>query len=386
MDNKNENNNTSPFSKNIDKALWREQTYAEIVNELNNNPEVQKMKETYLPSSVDSFIRDYASDKVKILEWGSVNEHWDEEQDIYWVNLANEGLNQIQQKKLFDLQCLWRAGNIDLEGVLISDDFTRWEMNIMNCPFIPPITQQEVELYILYLQSNNYEDRADTGLDQWQEYDEIIEAYNSDNTNRNFPEWYDFYNGRMGTGVYMTFPDKRGQLENFYLHLSHEFDSVRKLAENKKQEAPVQNTNALPWLNAYNADQLRWFVATFEDAQTQEYAGLCGAFRDLDDYNFDWDTDKMLLSSTVDPIPVLPWHNWREALHRSAEWYRRKKIMEAMPVAYESYCIRRDVGIPFEKDHYGESLGELLEQVRQKRIDEIIQGRVFNGESPDLNF
>ena len=146
MDNQNTNKHISPYAKNIDKALWREQAYADIVNELNNNPEIQQLKEKYSHSSVDSFVRFYATDKVRILEWGQFNDQWDEDNNIQWVELANEGLSQIQQKKLFDLQCLWRAGNIDLEGVLISNDFSRWERDVMNCPFIPPITPQEVDL------------------------------------------------------------------------------------------------------------------------------------------------------------------------------------------------------------------------------------------------
>lgn len=386
MDNQNEDKNISPYSEKIDKALWREQTFAKIVDELNNLPEIQQLKEKYYPSSVDTCIRFYARDKVNILEWRQVNAQSDEDNDLQWVNLANEGLSQIQQKKLFDLQCLWRAGNIVLKEVLISNDFTRWERDVMNCPFIPPITQQEVDLYCQYLQSNNYEDRADHGLGRWQEYDEIIESYHSDNANRNFPEWYDFYNSRMGTGVYMSFPDVRGPLEDFYLKLYHGYNSLVKLAENKKPETPTQTTNKLPPLYAYDIDQLEWFVNTFEDKQTQEYAELCGAFRDLDDYDYDWIFDKALLSSTADPIPVLPWHSWKEALHRSADWYRRKKITEAMPVAYESYCIRRDAGIPFENDSYDEKFEDFMKETRQNIIDRIIEGRVLNGEPPDLNF
>ena len=385
MDNQNKDKNTSPYNKDIDKALWREQTYSDIVNELNNNPEIQQLKEKYSHSSVDSFLKYYASEKVSILEWGQRYEQWDENNDIQWVELANEGLSQIQQKKLFDLQCLWRAGNIELEGVLISNDFSRWERDVMNCPFIPPITRQEVDLYILYLQSNNYEDSANLGTDRWQDYDEITEAYQTDNANRNFPEWYDFYNGRMGTGVYMSFPDVRGPLEDFYLHLSHELDSLRQLAESKKPE-PVQTTNRLPLLSAYDPEHLKWFVNTFEDKLTQEYASLCNAFRDLDDYDFDWTFDKELLASTADPIPVLPWHSWKEALHRSADWYRRMKIAEAMPLAYQSYCIRRDAGIPFENEYYDASFEDFMKDARQKTIDRIIEGRVLNGEPPDLNF
>ena len=34
-------------------------------------------------------------------------------------------------------------------------------------------------------------------MEEWQDYDEIKEAYNTDNKTGNFPEWYDFYNGSV---------------------------------------------------------------------------------------------------------------------------------------------------------------------------------------------
>jgi len=386
MDNKNPDENNSPYSKRIEKAVWREQTYAQIVDELTNNPEVQQLKEKYRPSSVDTFIKDYATVKLNILEWGPSKEEWNESHETQWADNAFEGLNQIQQKKLFDLQCLWRAGKIDLDEVLISEDFTTWEQDVMNCPFIPPITEQEIDLYILYLQSNNYEEDSGMSLERWQDYEEIKEAYNSDDANRNFPEWYDFYNSRMGTGVYMLFPDVRGRLETFYRQLSHEFDSVVQLAEKEKTSKPAPAVQSLPLLFSSDKENLRWFVYTFEDKETQEFAELYQAFRNTDDFDFDWTFDKDLLQSVIEPIPVLPWYNWREALHRSAEMYRRTKTIQAMPLVYESYCIRRNAGIPFEKPNHNKDYDDLKIKLRQKIIENIIQGRVLNGEPPDLNF
>jgi hypothetical protein len=71
----------------------------------------------------------------------------------------------------------------------------------------------------------------------------------------------------MGTGVYMSFPDVRGLLEDFYINLYHGFDSIRKVAEDKKLENPVQTSTRLPLVDPYTADSLEWFVNTFEDGK-----------------------------------------------------------------------------------------------------------------------
>lgn len=385
MDNNKKDTPASPFSDKISKAESREQNYEEIVTEINNYPDVQQLMMDYAPSSVESFIKHYAMLKTSILEWGEFTEKHAENNEMQWDEIAYNGLIQIQQKKLFDLQCLWRAGNIDLDGVLICNDFSAWEFNVMNCPFLPPVTQQEVDLYILYLQSNNVDEITGMGSERWQDYEGIKEAYNTDDADRNFPEWYDFYNSRMGTGVYMTLPDTRGQLEDFYLRLSRELSSVRKLAESKQPEPPQAIKPMLPRLNYFDAEHLKWFVYTFEDKQTQEFAELNQAFRSIDDMDFDWQFDKDLLESTTEPISVKSWYNWKEALHHSAESYRRKRIIEAMPVAYEAYCARRDAGIPFENPD-SSNIADFFKQHRRETIEAIIQGRVLNGEPPDLNF
>jgi len=385
MDNQNPNENKTPFSDNINKAEWRGKTYDEILAELNNDPEVQLLKENYNSSSVDRFIKEYARTKVNILEWGPKKEEWSENDETQWNDSAYEALIQIQQKKLFDLQCLWRAGNIDIKEILISNDFNTWEHDVMNCPFVPPVTRQEIDLYIQYLLSNNYEDEAEVSMVRWQNYDDMKDAYNNDDADVNFPEWYDFYNSRMGTGVYLTFPDIRGDQEHFYRKLSHEYDSVVKLAE-KQQTPPSSAEQRLPMLWSSDKAQLKWFVYTFEDKETQELAELSNAFMDIDDYDFNWENDKDLLLSLTEPVPVLPWYNWREALHRAANMYKRNKIVQAMPLAYESYCIRREAGIPFETNSHDDSWKDIKKDVRQIIIDQIIEGRVLNGEPPDLNF
>ena len=86
---------------------------------------------------------------------------------------AQTCLGNIQQKKLFDKQCQWRAETFTHPAIETTSDFNYWEKNILNCPFIDPITEEDVALYIEFLQEYLGEDL--TFLGRWQDYN----SYNS---------------------------------------------------------------------------------------------------------------------------------------------------------------------------------------------------------------
>ena len=58
-----------------------------------------------------------------------------------------------------------------LEGVQATIDFLSWEEDIKVCPFLEPITVEEVDLYICYLESTNTSPSDD--VIGWGEYDKL---------------------------------------------------------------------------------------------------------------------------------------------------------------------------------------------------------------------
>jgi hypothetical protein len=46
-----------------------------------------------------------------------------EDDSIKWIGLASKYLEIIQQKKLFDIQCLWRAEKLELKEISICYQF-----------------------------------------------------------------------------------------------------------------------------------------------------------------------------------------------------------------------------------------------------------------------
>src|SRR5687767_8395140 len=120
------------------RALKWQQQYLQFKAELMTNEIMLKFLEDAYPTSRESFISDYAHKTVQWLEWGPKNAQWLEREDLSWVNDATGRLKEIQQKKLFDMQCLWRAEKISIPAIEVSTDFDYWEEDIFNCPFLEP--------------------------------------------------------------------------------------------------------------------------------------------------------------------------------------------------------------------------------------------------------
>ena len=108
---------------------------------------VKKLKEKYNDQSVENFVEQFSRDKVRILEWGPIYREWENKAHLQWIEEAFDKLKEIQQKKLFDLQCMWHSNKIELDGILICDDLKEWQRDKLNCPFLPPITLEEMEFF-----------------------------------------------------------------------------------------------------------------------------------------------------------------------------------------------------------------------------------------------
>ena len=88
---------------------------------------------------MESFKKLYADKKAYALLYGDLYERIENKMALKYKEMAEEHIWRIQQRKLFDLQCRWRAEEIKLDGVELTVDFRIWEKKIDECPFITPI-------------------------------------------------------------------------------------------------------------------------------------------------------------------------------------------------------------------------------------------------------
>lgn len=375
-------NRKNYYEEEREKAEWRKEKKAELIEQIRGNTAMMNYLSAYREDEVEKFIEDYARKKVGILEWGPFHERTQENQALNWVEDAMERLAEIQQKKLFDAQCLWRAESLQIEGIEVCADFTKWEKNIMNCPFIEPVSEEDIQLYQRYLQSNNFEQQQGW-LHSWQDYDDIKSAYRSNSGNRNFPEWYDFHNGHTGKGVLLLLPDVRGEKENYYIRIVCE-EERREREAKKEKSAPVPPR--VPALDYHKEGFMEWFVTTFDTKETQQHFFDYGGEREWNQTDQEKEDGEVrewirLLSGDAEVFPIRGWYDWREGLERCAEDYSRHKIAEALPEAYEQYCMYRANGLSFPEEN-NKSNAWICKVVKER----ILKGRKLCGEPENLDF
>src|SRR4051812_37030221 len=88
-----------------------------LLKELNADRRYDDFFSQYRADTIASFKEAFARHKADYLLNGAWYKKHKQKLELHWFEKAYEMLWHIQQKKLFDLQCLWRAEKITLEGV-----------------------------------------------------------------------------------------------------------------------------------------------------------------------------------------------------------------------------------------------------------------------------
>ncbi len=393
-------------------AERQKEMYGRFLEEVKQNELFPTFLPGISPKDLADFRSHYAQQKVYWIEYGETCKENAEYYESFWVEEAYKRLGEIQQKKLFDVQCKWLAEQITFNEIRISYDFRDWERNILNCPIIPPVSQYDIDIYQQYILSSNFD--CEDNWESWQDHKAIKEAYNSNNANRNFPEWYDFYNGRTGASAYLLLPDVRTPKEDFYFGLgAREFmenqlglkpslkpaerarikpdspppqsgEAAKEMEENTGEPNPeFEPIDTRPFLDTLNSDFLPWFVSTFEDAKTQ--ALFKRVWKPIDYYEeFTvpyFERVMETLCQSEEQLPIEGWHDWREALKKTYDNYRKRKIAEALPVAFDQYLTHLELGLGFPVKEVGEGIFGPDYHARM-----ILRGRYLNGEPEDFDF
>ncbi len=183
-----------------------------------------------------------------------------------------------------------------------------------------------------------------------------------------------------GNDSLMLLPDIRGEKEKFYMALYNE--NYRREMKLKQEAAPpLPPPDDRPTLRYYDDEFMDEFVKKFETKEMYRlYKAYAWSNRNSDLEETIREDIDLLLSADED-IPVETNGNWIEALQLAAQKYRLKKIIEALPMAHESYMINIQSNIQF----YSEER-KTRKAIADDLKESIKQGRVLNGEPGDLNF
>ncbi|MDR1864360.1 MAG: hypothetical protein LBR08_02195 [Bacteroidales bacterium] len=384
------NNNSSGFSKSDipprdkERDLFFESMKAKWMEDIRNSKKAQAYFEKINPCNKDSFIEDYVKQKIWIIrshEYYNDFYHRHEYTDLYYRQKAEDALQAILQKKLFNLQAQWRANQIKIEGVDICSDFVFWEYHIESCPFIEPVQYREKEIMKEYLLHGEGFD--DESWYSWQDYEDLT-AKNADGLPENMPDWYEWYDGRIGTGMLLLLPDLKGEREALYMTLFH-----HKMAANRPPPPPSPPRHPGPCLTAYGDDFFN-FAEVYESDKyiLEAIKGYRSHYQEelkIASPNRIRDAVATLLEADR-PLHLSSHLNWDEALLEAGHKYENIKTAEALDAAYEQYMMLHELGMA--SGHTAQEIAKIYREDKHIQFmrDAILTGREENGEPRDFNY
>jgi hypothetical protein len=369
-------NNKAPLSDSDRIELLTDK----FMKDLNENSRYKIFFEQYNSESIERFKTYYAKEKAELLVYNKHKVELIESSEYMFSNMAWDQLWEIQQRKLFDMQCLWRAKQIDIPEIKVSYDFTIWDNHIKQCPFLTPITQEEFDRYLQYFEVTSYDDifSNDFNCIGWQNYEDL-KAYHFDKKTKfeeDPPAWYEYYEQVTGRFSYYHLPDIKGELEDKYFEAARNRDKDK---NTNQAQAPKDNR---PSFDYYLPDELQKFSKLFEEYSTQYIRDCCDKYYDIyDDRDLDVATE--ILHFTDKPIYLNSNLNWRESIIEAANNFTKQKIIEVFPDVYKNYLFRVQNGLGFvNEDKKDVSENNFISYFRNM----ILDGREILGEPRDFNF
>lgn len=370
------------FEEEIRVELIRQQTE----DELKSNPLYQEFFAQFNPASVETFIKNYARRKAYYLTRGQEYIKQEEQTGFRYKMIAEEALWAIQQKKLFNLQCQWRAEQIRLKGVEHSTQFLQLSANIQHCPYITPVSRAEMELYVKFLRSGQ------AGLilsyDNWQDYEAFKAEYQTghipsidDDIDEHMPAWYRFYDEYMSTSSLLDLPDVRGDKEQRYRSIARQ----RQL-ENLKRNNPKKTVDSRPYLSIYDMEVVQSFVRRFEDKRTLKYCKAVEAFQQQMDDQLELDEALEILRSAGKSIRIQAAEDWKSAIIEAAHNYELEQVANILPAVHQEYAFRVENGINFPQSLIDKKREEYAFQLCENAKNQILEGRRILGEPENLRF
>lgn len=373
-----------------EKEAYFEKLKEKFLLEIKSSKAVQDWLQQFDERFQEDFLQYYVSHKTSIIQYSNQYIRKAEQvAELKHREYTQKTLALVLQKKLFDLQCRWRAEQITLPGIRISWDFWYWAQNIFNCPFLDPVTDSELDTLQRYIQTDNFDPEIlyTTGFG-WQYYDEI-RSNKEEETDDEVTTWYDFYDVYMGTSMLQLLPDIRGQKEKVY------YEAVRqKEAEEQRAAGTVQQPHVpKPFKEFlfYSVHRCYEVACLFDDpyfvtlmkANSEENAlGDTLENKECDAYSY-----MVKLENIPDLPPVRGGVSWRMALQYCYVDYLKIFIAKDLPAVCEEYQLYRSMNLLYTLDDKEDNEKRLDDfMMSNSHIEKILKGRALLGEPEDLNF
>ena len=372
-----------------ERRIRMEKVRLDTIEHLSTDKAVQEYLQQFNPGSHESFIRGYAQKKMLFSEFHEMYATIAEKNSLEYIERAEKCLEEIQFKKLFDTRCKWGAYQFSDEGVKVSWDFLYWGKNVLSCPFISPIQQDEFDLYKQYICSDQYMEMEDIQIDEIREQDEDGEP------EYEFPAWFYYHNIHTGAGINMLLPDNRYLKEEAYLDVIRNINHQKIEEQYETGEIVRHVPDERPYINDYYAGYMIQFIDKFEKPETarlfKDYIEQTNSV--IDESNEDSDDTGMYehIERIIEvmkglpngtKIPIKANTDWKEALILAWDEFEKQKTIECLDAAYDNYLFRIENKIAFNITDGYQFYLDMASKIRK----DVLEARKILGEPENFDY
>ena len=374
-------------NKIMDKIRWTEADEEKYSAHVKSDPKAQAYLETVKVGDLDYFLKSYFTIRKHVTNLAAIELHYKIKYPKGHNALAESYFWQIQQKKLFDMQCLWRAGQIDIPQIKTTQDFKYWEHAIEFCPFIEPVQSEDVELLKRFLRDQGYE----LGVEEhntlfFQYYEDFKSEDEEDEDGFDKPLFYDYWDAFRGTTYLSNLPNVRGEREDFYhsLFIDKVILKGRYETQTDKPAAPLPL-----YFNPDDFDNIESFIDLFED---KEFKRIFAKHKDHEQMLLETEDFSLLdVANNSEEMPkdypiVTIYPSWRKNIAATLSKYEHDEAADSLDAIYEMYCMRREMDLDIDLSE------DKIRKIEHQRIysedvrRHILDGRELAGEPKDWSF
>jgi hypothetical protein len=332
--------------------------------------------EPFEEDSVNYFISRYAEAKATLEVYGDFTKYRQESVINDYHKAAWDALKEIQHKKLFELECQWRAEQVtNVPDVLVTKDFYSIAKKVLLYDGIREVSEEDIELYQNYLKQKPSRVIYVLNYVSYPDYEQAKNQYAE--TSETEYDYLDYHNNLTGKHLLFRLPDVRGMKELKYIDAARDFNFPKVEDKNTSEAATKDKKKYLSTTD----DELVKFGKHFGDKKTINFiTDRRNWIKEKPDLIFSW-AFEYLRDIAPDRVAIEANDDWKEALYFAAIQHRNEKVADLLPSVYEEYLLKKEMGMLHDSDNNDRQSG--LSKIWKEHI---LKGRELLGEPRDFDF
>lgn len=378
--------------------------YEQTIEQLRTEERFVNFFKGYNADSVDSFINYYAQQKVF---WHRHKGNYAAYAKQKLQDKRNEVVDlfkHIMEKKVFNLQCSWVAGEMDLEGIENTLQFVDWCNNPVIQKAAGPITADEFYCYLHWYEIGSperldeYGDVQGSGSCAIQWFHRFKSNYH-DNYMEYIPEWFHEYDRHFGTGQMHLLSTLRRDMEEDLLdswsrevfrpslppeqqknlhfcdratrkRVSEDPVFAKEYVEERERSFLEQEASRPKYehLSVYDSKLMDKVVSAIESREVQKSYRLSRRWEEINEDDHVLFRELLYLNEVKEYVAVNPHDNYVQSIEEAYEQHHRSTMHQALQLLWEEYDACQRNGLSFDWGSPSRASGSIEER---RRILEI---------------